>query len=131
MIYILEDDESIRKLVTYALESQALPSRGFACPSEFWAARGEALPERLRRALPAPRRPDGTARRSSAAAGRARGRPPRRTRTKKFCPGKSSKSGIPHLFISSPNGPPKRAVPVCRKTPGLVRGRSPLCSIRL
>ena len=45
MIYILEDDESIRKLVTYALESQALPSRGFVCPSEFWAAMGEDLPD--------------------------------------------------------------------------------------
>lgn len=45
MIYILEDDESIRKLVTYALDSQALESQGFACPSEFWAAMGEMTPD--------------------------------------------------------------------------------------
>ncbi len=47
MIYILEDDESIRKLVTYALESQNLPSRGFSCPSEFWAAMAEQTPDML------------------------------------------------------------------------------------
>lgn len=47
MIYILEDDESIRKLVTYALESQDLPSRGFSCPSEFWAAMAEQTPDML------------------------------------------------------------------------------------
>ena len=45
MIYILEDDESIRKLVTYALDSQALESQGFACPSDFWAAMGEMTPD--------------------------------------------------------------------------------------
>lgn len=45
MIYILEDDESIRKLVTYALESQGLISQGFACPSDFWAAMGGMPPD--------------------------------------------------------------------------------------
>ena len=45
MIYLLEDDESIRKLVTYALESQGMPARGFERPSEFWAALAEELPE--------------------------------------------------------------------------------------
>ena len=47
MIYILEAHESIRKLVTYALESQDLPSRGFSCPSEFWAAMVEQTPDML------------------------------------------------------------------------------------
>ena len=47
MIYILADDESIRKLVTYAWESQDLPSRGFSCPSEFWAAMAEQTPDML------------------------------------------------------------------------------------
>ena len=47
MIYILEDDESIRKLVTYALSSQNLDAQGFACPSEFWAAMAQQQPELL------------------------------------------------------------------------------------
>ncbi len=45
MIYLLEDDDSIRKLVTYALESQGMEARGFAAPGEFWQAMGESLPE--------------------------------------------------------------------------------------
>ena len=36
MIYLLEDDESIRKLVIYALESQGFEARGFSLPSLFW-----------------------------------------------------------------------------------------------
>ena len=44
MIYILEDDESIRKLVTYALESQGMHAKGFSCPSEFWAAMEVEIP---------------------------------------------------------------------------------------
>ena len=47
MIYLLEDDDSIRKLVTYGLESQGYTARGFALPSEFWRAMDEALPELL------------------------------------------------------------------------------------
>lgn len=47
MIYILEDDESIRKLVTYALESQGMHAKGFACPSEFWSAMEDETPELL------------------------------------------------------------------------------------
>ena len=35
MIYLLEDDDSIRKLVTYTLESQGFTARGFSLPSEF------------------------------------------------------------------------------------------------
>ena len=45
MIYLLEDDDSIRKLVTYTLESQGLQARGFARPTEFWQAMAEELPE--------------------------------------------------------------------------------------
>ena len=47
MIYILEDDESIRKLVTYALASQNMECRGFGAPSEFWQAMAEQQPELL------------------------------------------------------------------------------------
>ena len=47
MIYLLEDDDSIRKLVTYGLESQGYAARGFARPSEFWRAMDEATPELL------------------------------------------------------------------------------------
>ena len=36
MILLLEDDDSIRKLVEYALDSQNMSCRGFACPLDFW-----------------------------------------------------------------------------------------------
>jgi len=36
MIYLLEDDDSIRKLVEYALDSQNMSCMGFANPSDFW-----------------------------------------------------------------------------------------------
>lgn len=45
MIYLLEDDDSIRKLVIYALESQGFTAAGFAVPSAFWKAMGRELPE--------------------------------------------------------------------------------------
>jgi Response regulator containing CheY-like receiver, AAA-type ATPase, and DNA-binding domains len=44
MIYLLEDDDSIRKLVIYALESQGYEAKGFDAPSGFWAAMGEKHP---------------------------------------------------------------------------------------
>ena len=45
MIYILEDDDSIRKLVVYALESQGYAAAGFGTPAEFWDAMKQAAPE--------------------------------------------------------------------------------------
>lgn len=45
MIYFLEDDPSIRKLVLYTLESQGLQALGFELPSQFWAAMAERLPD--------------------------------------------------------------------------------------
>ena len=36
MIYLVEDDESIRELVVYTLKSQDLDAKGFAKPSLFW-----------------------------------------------------------------------------------------------
>ena len=36
MIFLLEDDESIRKLVVYALQSQGFEAEGFAEPTAFW-----------------------------------------------------------------------------------------------
>ena len=45
MIYLLEDDDSIRKLVIYALESQGYQARGFSLPSEFWEALRQTLPQ--------------------------------------------------------------------------------------
>lgn len=47
MVYLLEDDPSIRKFVIYALESVGFTARGFACPSEFWAAMRQQQPELL------------------------------------------------------------------------------------
>lgn len=35
VIYFLEDDDSIRKLVIYGLESQGFEAEGFSLPSKF------------------------------------------------------------------------------------------------
>ena len=45
MIYILEDDASIRKLVVYTLNSQGMEAEGFERPSRFWAAMEKRRPE--------------------------------------------------------------------------------------
>lgn len=45
MIYLLEDDDSIRKLVIYGLESQGYEAKGFEVPSKFWKAMNERQPE--------------------------------------------------------------------------------------
>lgn len=45
MIYLLEDDDNIRKLVEYALSSQGIKADGFARPSEFWEAICASLPD--------------------------------------------------------------------------------------
>ncbi len=45
MIYLLEDDESIRKLVVYGLESQNYSTVGFSRPSEFWKGLEQQIPE--------------------------------------------------------------------------------------
>ncbi|WP_191017209.1 winged helix-turn-helix domain-containing protein [Treponema zioleckii] len=37
MIFLLEDDDSIRKLVEYALNAQNMECKGFALPSAFWS----------------------------------------------------------------------------------------------
>ena len=44
-IYLLEDDDSIRKLVIYALNSQGFEAVGFDTPSAFRAAMAEKQPE--------------------------------------------------------------------------------------
>lgn len=45
MIYLLEDDDSIRKLVLYGLDSQGFQAKGFALPSEFWRAMDAEMAE--------------------------------------------------------------------------------------
>ena len=45
MIYLLEVDDSIRKLVLYGLDSQGFQAKGFALPSEFWRAMDAQTPE--------------------------------------------------------------------------------------
>lgn len=45
MIYLLEDDDSIRKLVIYALKSQGYEAQGYEAPSDFWKAMSGELPE--------------------------------------------------------------------------------------
>lgn len=44
MIYLLEDDGSIRDFVIYTLNSQGMEARGFERPSAFWAAVEETVP---------------------------------------------------------------------------------------
>lgn len=36
LIYLVEDDENIRELVVYALNSAGMEAEGFATPSQFW-----------------------------------------------------------------------------------------------
>lgn len=45
MIYILEDDDSIRKLVIYALESRNMQAEGFDSPPRFWEALAKRKPD--------------------------------------------------------------------------------------
>lgn len=44
MIYILEDDENIRKLIIYTLQSQGYECKGFERPSDFWPALNDVIP---------------------------------------------------------------------------------------
>ena len=45
MIYLLEDDNSIRELVLYTLGSAGLEAEGFAHPTLFWEAMAQQLPD--------------------------------------------------------------------------------------
>ena len=47
MIYILEDDDSIRDLVVYTLSRSGFSVKGFALPSEFWKALKAEIPDLL------------------------------------------------------------------------------------
>ena len=44
MIYLLEDDDSIRKLVVYALQSQGFEAMGFDAPEKCWDAMSKQEP---------------------------------------------------------------------------------------
>lgn len=45
MIYLVEDDDSIRELVIYTLHSTGMEAQGFAVPSAFWTAMAEQEPD--------------------------------------------------------------------------------------
>lgn len=45
MIYLVEDDDSIRELVIYTLRTTGFEARGFACAAEFWEALREEQPD--------------------------------------------------------------------------------------
>jgi len=47
MIFILEDDDSIRKLIDYSLKSQGYNVQGFSHPSLFWKALEKEKPSLL------------------------------------------------------------------------------------
>lgn len=44
MIYLVEDDASIRELVVYALSNSGFEAKGFDTPSAFWQAIAKATP---------------------------------------------------------------------------------------
>lgn len=44
MIYVLEDDPRIRKLVTYTISSHGMENQGFERPSKFWEAMRQQFP---------------------------------------------------------------------------------------
>ncbi len=45
MIYLVEDDNSIRELVTYTLNNSNLEAKGFAHPRDFWQALHRQVPQ--------------------------------------------------------------------------------------
>lgn len=45
MIYIVEDDDNIRKLIGYALTKEGYDTAGFSCAHEFWSGISKELPE--------------------------------------------------------------------------------------
>ena len=45
MIYLVEDDESIREVLMYNLNGQGLVAEGFAYPSDFWHAMEKKIPD--------------------------------------------------------------------------------------
>lgn len=47
MIYILEDDDNIRKLINYSLKSQGFEVQDFSLPSAFWTALQTTNPDLL------------------------------------------------------------------------------------
>lgn len=45
MIYLVEDDDNIRKLVCYALSKEGFGVQGYSSPKEFWQGMDTELPE--------------------------------------------------------------------------------------
>jgi len=45
MIYLVEDDDNIRKLVCYALSKEGFEIQGYSSPKEFWQGMESELPE--------------------------------------------------------------------------------------
>ena len=45
MIYLVEDDASIRELVAYALNNSGFEAEGFAAPADFWRAMEHRRPQ--------------------------------------------------------------------------------------
>lgn len=45
MIYLVEDDDNIRKLVCYALSKEGFEVQGYSCPKEFWHGMVLELPQ--------------------------------------------------------------------------------------
>jgi two-component system alkaline phosphatase synthesis response regulator PhoP len=45
MIYLVEDDDSIRELVVYTLKNSGFTTVGFPRPSEFWTAVAKQVPD--------------------------------------------------------------------------------------
>ena len=52
MIYLVEDDESIRELVVYTLKSQGMEAKGFERPSLFWKELEKEVPSLILLIIP-------------------------------------------------------------------------------
>ena len=44
MVYLVEDDESIREVVVYTLNSQGIEAEVFSMPSYFWVTLEKSVP---------------------------------------------------------------------------------------
>ena len=66
LIYLVEDDNSIRELVAYTLHSAGFEAEGFERPSAFWRACAERQPDLVLLDLMLPEEETGTGDRKAA-----------------------------------------------------------------
>ena len=60
MVYLLEDDDNIRKLVLYTFDTQGIEAMGFMKPSEFWLQMKNETPDLILLDIMLPEEDDNT-----------------------------------------------------------------------